>query len=64
MIVPAHISVVVGATAVAEHSPVTSANVGTTGAVTSSTITFCVCVATFPLPSSKLQVIVKFPCVL
>ena len=64
MIVPAHTSVVVGATAVAEHSPVTSANVGTTGAVTSSTITFCVCVEMFPLPSSNYQVITKLPCVL
>ena len=63
MIVVPQLSTTVGATAVAKHSPVTSAKAGITGAVTSSTITFCVCVATLPLPSSKVQVIVKFPCV-
>ena len=37
--VPAQLSVVVGAVAVAEHSPVTSAKVGVTGGVTSFTVT-------------------------
>ena len=64
MIVVPQLSTTVGATAVAEHSPVTSAKAGITGAVTSSTITVCVCVATFPLPSSNDQVITKLPCVL
>ena len=40
VIVPAQLSVVVGAVAVAEHSPVTLASVGVTGAVTSVIITF------------------------
>ena len=38
VIVPAQASVVVGATAVAEHEPVTLANVGVTGLVTSSIV--------------------------
>ncbi|MCF7569122.1 hypothetical protein L3X37_12210 [Sabulilitoribacter arenilitoris] len=35
VIVPEQLSVVVGAVAVAEHSPVTSASVGVSGSVTS-----------------------------
>ena len=61
MIVPEQLSVVVGAVAVAEHSPVTSASTGTTGAVTSLIITFCVAVDVLPLPSLKVQVITWVP---
>ena len=39
VIVPAQLSVVVGAVGVAEHCPVTFASVGTTGGVVSSIIT-------------------------
>ncbi len=60
---PTQLSVATGAVAVAEHSPVTSFNVGMAGGVTSCTITFCVAVDTLPLPSSKLQWITKLPCV-
>ena len=40
VMVPEHASVVVGAVGVTEHCPVTSASVGTTGAVVSSTMMF------------------------
>ncbi len=40
VMVPEQLSVVVGAVAVAEHSPVTLANVGTAGGVTSLITTF------------------------
>ena len=53
VIVPEQLSVVVGAVAVAEHSPVTSASTGTTGAVTSFITTFWVAVEVLPLPSLK-----------
>ncbi len=52
---PEQLSVVVGAVAVAEHSPVTLVNVGTSGGVTSCTTTFCVAVDILPRPSLKLQ---------
>ena len=62
--VPEQLSDVVGAVAVAEHSPVTSAKVGVVGSVTSSTITFCGTMILLPLPSSKVQLMTKVPCVL
>ncbi len=40
VIIPEQLSVVVGAVKVTEHSPVTSANTGTTGAVMSLIMTF------------------------
>ncbi|MBK7346991.1 MAG: hypothetical protein IPI98_08830 [Chitinophagaceae bacterium] len=55
---PAQLSVAVGAVTVTAHSPVASAMVGAAGAVTSSTITFCVAVDVLPLPSSNVQVMV------
>ena len=60
VIVAPQLSVAVGAVIEdTSHSAVISANVATsaTGAVTSSIITFCVCVLVFPLPSSYVQVI-------
>ena len=54
--IPEQLSVVVGAIGVPEHSPtVTSANTGVTGAVISSTITFCVDVVVLPFPSSNVH---------
>jgi hypothetical protein len=58
---PVQLSEAVGAaTTAALHSPVMSGKVNrsATGAVTSSTMTFCVCVEVFPLPSVKDQVMV------
>ncbi|MBK7346988.1 MAG: hypothetical protein IPI98_08815 [Chitinophagaceae bacterium] len=56
---PAQLSVAVGAVTVTEHSPVASGkDAGAAGAVTSSTITFCVAVDVLPLPSSNVQVMV------
>src|SRR5207245_4535768 len=64
VMVPLQLSVVVGAAViVAEHSPVTSASVGTTGAIVSLTTIRCVAVLTLPWPSSKLQVTTEVPCV-
>ena len=59
--VPEQASVVVGATAVAEHSPVTSAKTGVNGFVISSITTSWVTLIAFPLPSSKFQVMVWVP---
>ena len=57
VIVPAQLSVVVGAAAmVAEHWPVTSANTGVAGAIVSSTTMFCVAVVVLPFPSLNVQV--------
>ena len=52
---------VVGATAVAVHSPVTSDKVGTTGSVSSSTVTAKVQAEVLPLPSSAVKVTVVLP---
>src|SRR5207244_185284 len=41
----------------------TSARIGVTGLVTSSTITFWLAVVELPLPSSKVQVTTVVPCV-
>ncbi len=59
--VPAQLSVVVGAVAVAEHSPVTLVSTGTAGGVSSVMITFWLAVEILPLPSSKLQWIIWVP---
>ena len=48
VIVPAQISVVVGAVKVAEHCPVTEVKVGSTGGVLSVTITLKLQVEIFP----------------
>ena len=61
VIVPAQLSVVVGAVTVTEHSPVAAASVGFTGLVTSSTTTVWVAVAVLPLPSVTVQVTVVVP---
>jgi len=58
VIIPAQLSVVVGALTVALHCPVTVVSVGTAGGLVSSTITVCVAVVILPLPSLKLQMIV------
>src|SRR4030042_3960754 len=62
---PEQVSVAGGVTGtVAEHSPITSGKVATsgTGAVMSSTIIFCIWVEVLPFPSSYVQVIVYVPC--
>ena len=63
VIVPAQLSVVVGAVTVAEHCPVTVAKVGVDGFVTSSTITVCVAVTVLPLPSLNDHVTTVVHCV-
>jgi hypothetical protein len=62
VIVPAHTSCAVGATGVDEHCAVMFDNVGGTGGVISSNITFCVTVDVLPLPSLNVQVITVVPC--
>ena len=62
VILPAQLSLVIGAVTDAEHSPVTVTSVGATGAVTSSTTTVCFVVHVLPLPSLKLQLTVYVPC--
>src|SRR6478736_5420872 len=63
--VPTQASVVVGAVGVAgvplHVLNVTSANVGVTGGIVSSTITFWFAVVTLPWPSSKAQVTTVVP---
>ena len=62
VILPAQLSLAIGAVTDALHSPVTVTSVGATGAVTSSTTTVCVVVDVLPLPSLKLQLTVYVPC--
>ena len=52
---------VVGAVAVAAHSPVTSVSVGVSGSSTSSTVTIAVFEAVLPTPSITESVTVLFP---
>ncbi|MBK8773504.1 MAG: hypothetical protein IPM10_01510 [Chitinophagaceae bacterium] len=53
------LSITTGPSKVTAHSPVASGkDAGAVGAVTSSTITFCVAVDVLPLPSSNVQVMV------
>ncbi len=61
VIVPAQLSVVVGAVAVAVHCPVTSANVGVTGSVVSSMTTFWICVLELLLESVNVHVTTVVP---
>ena len=61
VIVPAQLSVVDGTESVPSQSTVTADSVGVTGAVISSTTMLCVCVDVFPLPSSKVHVMVVVP---
>ena len=61
VMVPAQLSVVAGAVKVVEHSAVTADKTGVTGSVISSMITVCGAVTTFPIPSSKVQVMVYVP---
>ncbi|MNK78921.1 hypothetical protein D3C87_985730 [compost metagenome] len=62
VIIPVQLSAVVGiAKEATEHSAVTSASIGTIGAVISFIITFWSAVEMFPFPSSNVHVTAVIP---